>query len=71
MAVGYYSIKATGAGRPLAEHWNGHTWFVQPTAQPTANELLTAVACGPGIGCTAVGGYTRHQIFLVPLAQHN
>lgn len=61
--MGWYWVKTPAGSLTPAEHWNGHTWFVQPTAQPTANELLTAVACGTGIGCT------RHQIFLTPLAQ--
>lgn len=57
-AVGsYYS---SGVTMPLAEHWNGVTWSVQPTTRPAgANAaILTAVSCVSPTNCTAVGDYT-------------
>ena len=44
---------------------------MQPTAQPTADEFLTAVACRPGVGCTAVGGLSpKGDATVLPFAEH-
>ena len=43
----------------LAEHWNGSTWAVQTTPNPSGTWLqLTAVSCASTRVCTAVGFYT-------------
>src|SRR5437764_3823913 len=53
-AVGQY-----GTGGPtltLAERWNGSTWTIQPTPNPSgANALLTGISCPGRYSCTAVG----------------
>jgi hypothetical protein len=44
----------------LAEYWNGSTWAVQTTPDPTGTKLqLTAVSCASTSVCTAVGFYTN------------
>ena len=45
---------------PLAEHWNGSTWAIQPApAPPTAGPFssLAGVSCTSATTCTAVGLY--------------
>jgi hypothetical protein len=56
MAVGTYT-KASGAGVPLAEQWNGSTWRILPTPNPSGTALssLLGVACTSTSACTAVG----------------
>jgi len=45
-----------GSTRPLAEHWNGHTWSIQPTpAGPGALSSLDSVSCVSEAFCVAVG----------------
>jgi hypothetical protein len=49
----------TGFVSPLAEHWNGSTWSVQPSAADSnsAGSFLTSVSCTTRTTCTAAGGY--------------
>jgi len=56
MAVGTYT-KASGVGVPLAEQWNGGTWRILPTPNPSGTALsgLNGVACTSASACTAVG----------------
>jgi hypothetical protein len=53
MAVGQSS-----QGYALAERWNGNTWHIQPTANPTGatSSVLYGVSCSAAAACTAVGG---------------
>jgi hypothetical protein len=45
--------------KPLAEHWDGSAWTIEPTPNPRAENGsdLGAVACAGSIVCEAVGGY--------------
>ncbi len=56
-AVGNYT---TSAGvRPLAERWNGTSWAVQSTPEPSdaTAGFLNGVACTSASACTSVGWY--------------
>jgi hypothetical protein len=56
-AVGSYAPPA-GLPRMLAEHWNGHTWSVQPSPAPAGSSFasLSGVSCASAVSCMAVGG---------------
>jgi hypothetical protein len=56
--VGYYT-DSTGGHLPLAEHWNGTAWTIQPSPSPGGSEdaIFNAVSCASGTACTAVGSY--------------
>ncbi len=49
----------------LAERWDGTTWAVQPTPNPTGTRasFLNGVSCSSATGCTAVGNYTNSTGF--------
>jgi hypothetical protein len=54
-AVGEYS-NSSGTQVTLAEGWNGTSWTVQTTPNPTNSlPVLSAVACSAANACTAVG----------------
>jgi hypothetical protein len=57
-AVGYYDTDAYRS-IPLAEHWNGTSWKIQPTPRPADpgrfSTRPSGVACTAANGCTAVG----------------
>ena len=57
-AVGHYTTSA-GSTVTLAERWNGTTWTIQPTANPTGAtaSFLSAVSCASASACTATGYY--------------
>ena len=56
-AVGEYFTK-TGPIDTFAESWNGRTWVLQPTVNPSeTNNSLSGLACTSATACTAVGGY--------------
>jgi hypothetical protein len=57
-AVGGYS-KGTAANVTLAERWNGTTWSIQHTPNPTGAQGsgLGTVSCTSASACTAVGAY--------------
>ena len=59
MAVGTY-VKTSGEGVNLAEQWNGTTWRILPTPNPSGIALsgLFGVACTARSACTAVGAST-------------
>jgi len=40
----------------LAERWNGTSWAIQPTPNPSPGSFLVGVACTSASSCTAVGG---------------
>jgi hypothetical protein len=65
-AVGTIS---TGVGNdsPLAEHWDGTTWTVQPTPSP-AGGILYSVSCASAAACIAVGEHTTSAGKFVALA---
>jgi hypothetical protein len=58
-AVGEYS-DSSNAEFAVAEGWNGTSWSVEATPDPSGAEgsLFNGVACNPDGTCTAVGGYT-------------
>ena len=59
-AVGEYDLAPIGyQPRTLAESWNGSSWSIQPTPNPTPSggAALSAVWCGSPTFCTAVGSY--------------
>jgi len=68
-AVGSFT---NGAGTPetLAERWNGSSWVLQPTPDPSGatTSSLSAVSCPSTWPCTAVGTYTKpanHSVMLL------
>jgi hypothetical protein len=54
IAVGSY-VDSSGIGQTLSEQWNGSTWGIQPTANPTGGGGLTRVSCSAPTACTALG----------------
>lgn len=59
-AVGAYQAVSGGPEVTLAEHWNGHTWTVQSTQNPTGAgrwSQLSEVSCSSPNACTAVGTF--------------
>jgi len=54
-AVGSYSV--AGVDRSLVEHWNGHTWSIMPSPNPTGSTGtdLSGVSCPTSTHCFAVG----------------
>jgi hypothetical protein len=71
MAVGSYDTSGPAErGYTLAEAWNGKTWIIIPTPNPTSSlgNNLYGVSCSSANACMAVGG---HQIPHggVPLAE--
>jgi hypothetical protein len=57
-AAGFY--ESGGVRHALAEVWNGTSWSVQTTANPTGaiSAELTSISCTSNTACTAVGHYT-------------
>src|SRR5207245_8482353 len=57
-AVGLH-LTAAGAEVTLAEVWNGTSWSVQPTPNPSGalGSSLSAVSCASATACIAVGSY--------------
>jgi hypothetical protein len=55
-AVGWYQT-TSGDQWPLAEHWDGTSWAVQPTAVPAGATFagLASVSCPSAGDCMAVG----------------
>ncbi|MGA8634407.1 MAG: hypothetical protein WB805_06070, partial [Candidatus Dormiibacterota bacterium] len=56
---------------PLAEHWNGSAWMVQPTPAPagSVDAGFIGVSC-PGLDhCVAVGDYRLSNGTVLPLAE--
>jgi hypothetical protein len=56
VAVGGYN-NSSGTFVTLAERWNGKSWAVQPTPNPTGSQFarLLGVSCSSPSACTAVG----------------
>lgn len=56
-ATGRYFTE-TGPSYTFAESWNGKTWVLQPTVNPSETiNALDGLACTSANACTAVGGY--------------
>jgi hypothetical protein len=58
-AVGHWN--AGPRGYLLAESWDGSSWQIQPTAEPSGTESagFNDVACISAFDCVAGGGYTK------------
>jgi hypothetical protein len=67
--VGGYQA-ATGESRTLAERWDGSSWQIQPTPNPTGARFagLADVSCWSPRACIAVGDYQPTPGDSVPLA---
>ena len=69
-AVGY-SSNSSGTDLTLAERWNGASWSVQTSPNPTGAiyAFLTGVSCTGPTSCVAVGYYGDSSGTEVPLAE--
>jgi hypothetical protein len=69
-AVGDYTDSA-GDLVTLAERWDGNTWTVQTTPNPTGalDSFLNGVSCTSATSCTAVGSFITSARTLVTLAE--
>jgi hypothetical protein len=69
-AVGDYTNHA-GTAVTLAERWNGASWSIQRTANPTGalDSFLAGVSCASATVCTAVGDSTNDASATAPLAE--
>jgi hypothetical protein len=72
MAVGQY-VAASGGLVTLAERWNGASWSISPTVNPSGSfiDILTGVSC-LGTDCMAVGNYgtvSRGVVATLPLTE--
>ena len=58
-AVGGYGSSANSG--TLAERWNGTSWTIQTTPNPTGEnyDALSGVSCTTATTCTAVGSFTK------------
>jgi hypothetical protein len=55
-AVGGYATTNSFPNKSLALRWNGSTWTIQATPNPTSgNPMLSGVSCPTATSCTAVG----------------
>jgi hypothetical protein len=61
VAVGN-SVLSTGRELALAESWNGKTWRIVPTPNPSGAQavFLNGVSCTSASACVAVGDFDRH-----------
>jgi hypothetical protein len=57
-AVGAY-LDSSGVNLTLAERWNGASWSIEPTPNPSGAQGsdLSAVSCTSATACTAVGSF--------------
>jgi hypothetical protein len=62
----------TASGGPLAEHWDGTSWTIQPTADPPSQAAqFYGGSCVTPDNCTAVGTYLPpHGRAYLTLAEH-
>jgi hypothetical protein len=65
----YDNVQGSGFSTPLAERFNGSSWSIVPTPDPSpsAGAALQAVSCGAPSFCMAVGFSTNslgHQVVL-------
>jgi len=55
VAVGFF-VNRAGAGKPLAERWNGNRWSIEPVPSPVAAAYqLVGVSCPRRDSCVAAG----------------
>jgi hypothetical protein len=61
------SFFSSGAGHTVtvAEQWNGTSWAIKPTPNPSGTTFATlnGVSCTSAASCTAVGGYSTTGAF--------
>jgi hypothetical protein len=69
-AVGDY-INSSGKYLTLSERWNGSSWAIQLTANPSGAPIsvLSGVSCTAATACTAVGDYVNSSGTYMPLAE--
>ena len=60
-AVGYYGSNNSGNTKTLIEHWNGASWNVVASPNPTVSQDLYGVAIVSANDIWAVGYYTDQQ----------
>jgi hypothetical protein len=60
-AVGNYG--ATVGDKPMAEHWNGQAWTLEPVPDPgnSPSAGLGGISCSSAGSCVAVGSYAVHN----------
>jgi hypothetical protein len=65
------NANSTGTPLPLAEGWNGTTWAIQATPNPSGAKIsgLDAVSCPAKSACTAVGNYNSTPTVSSTLAE--
>jgi hypothetical protein len=69
-AVGFSVSTSDATTQTLAEYWDGSTWTVQPTPNPsTSSNQLLGVSCTSVNRCTAVGYDRRSRGSAAPLAE--
>jgi hypothetical protein len=70
-AAGARTASGTGAGKPLAERWDGTSWRVQAVPSPAGSSGagFAAVSCTAAAACTAAGSSAAPSGFGVTLAQ--
>jgi len=70
IAVGTYA-DSTGKILSLAERWNGTSWSLLHTVNPSGGThiVLQAVSCAAATACSAVGSYKNGSGILVTLAE--
>jgi hypothetical protein len=71
VAVGGRSPTSTGPGASLAEKWNGTTWSVVTSPDPTGSTgaRLAGVTCTSAKNCVAVGQYYTTSRTTLPAAE--
>jgi hypothetical protein len=62
IAVGSYYVSASNTNFSLADKWNGSSWVLQTTPNPSGSVLtqFSAVSCPATTHCEAVGSYSTN-----------
>jgi hypothetical protein len=69
-AVGDFTSSDNGPEATLVERWNGTSWSIQPTPNPTGpGSYLSGVSCTSPTACTAVGAFTNSASVQLTLAE--
>jgi hypothetical protein len=60
-AVGFFQVAANDPVQPLAEHWTGSAWAIEPAPAPAGavGGALLGVSCASAANCTAAGYYIK------------
>lgn len=53
--VGFSAANLSAAVKTLAERWNGSSWTIQATPNPSGQGSLAGVSCASATSCSAVG----------------